>query len=74
MEKNRIEKGEYEALKHFGETLGQHDVTSQQKYIRLALGHLESEEKEAEIAQAKNEKMVRSLGFLSGLLLILLLM
>ncbi|MCY7572491.1 stage III sporulation protein SpoIIIAB [Bacillus pumilus] len=72
--KTVLKKGEYEALRHFGETLGQHDVTSQQKYIKLALGHLESEEKEAEIAQAKNEKMVRSLGFLSGLLLILLLM
>ncbi|MFS0656373.1 stage III sporulation protein SpoIIIAB [Bacillus sp. 179-C3.3 HS] len=69
-----LKKGEYEALKHFGETLGQHDVTAQQKYIKLALGHLESEEKEAEIAQAKHEKMVRSLGFLGGILLILLLM
>ncbi|MGE6629357.1 stage III sporulation protein SpoIIIAB [Bacillus sp. NPDC077027] len=73
-EKTFLKKGEYEALKQFGETLGQHDVTAQQKHIKLTLGHLESEEKEADIQQVKNEKMVRSLGFLSGLLLILLLM
>lgn len=69
-----FEKSEYEVLKQFGETLGIHDRISQQKHIKLALTHLEASEADAEQAQAKNEKMIKSLGFLAGLLLILLLM
>lgn len=69
-----LKKNEYEVLKQFGETLGIHDRISQQKHIKLALTHLEASEADAEQAQAKNEKMIKSLGFLAGLLLILLLM
>lgn len=69
-----LKKSEYEVLKQFGETLGIHDRISQQKHIKLALTHLEASEADAEQAQAKNEKMIKSLGFLAGLLLILLLM
>ncbi|MFP7329135.1 stage III sporulation protein SpoIIIAB [Bacillus subtilis] len=69
-----LKKSEYEVLKQFGETLGIHDRISQQKHIKLALSHLEASEADAEQAQAKNEKMIKSLGFLAGLLLILLLM
>ncbi|MFN2745382.1 MULTISPECIES: stage III sporulation protein SpoIIIAB [Bacillus] len=69
-----LKKKELDILRQFGETLGRHDLISQQKHIKLALTHLETEEAEANLAQAKNEKMVKSLGFLSGLLLILLLM
>jgi stage III sporulation protein AB len=39
----------------------------------LTLTHLEREEADAIQAQATYEKMVKSLGFLSGLLLIILL-
>ncbi|ATO28335.1 stage III sporulation protein SpoIIIAB [Bacillus atrophaeus] len=69
-----MKKSEYDVLKQFGETLGLHDRVSQQKHIKLALNHLEAAETDAERAQAKNEKMLKSLGFLAGLLLILLLM
>ncbi|MBY8913008.1 stage III sporulation protein SpoAB [Bacillus sp. YC2] len=69
-----MKKSEYDVLKQFGETLGLHDRVSQQKHIKLALTHLEAAEADAGRAQAKNEKMVKSLGFLAGLLLILLLM
>lgn len=69
-----LKQGEKEVLKQFGETLGQYDRTSQQKYILLALAHLEREEGEARDMQSRYEKMVKSLGFLSGLLLIILLM
>ena len=67
-------QGEYEILKQFGETLGRHDRYSQQKQIILAITHLEREEADAIDRQTKYEKMVKSLGFLSGLLLIILLM
>lgn len=72
--KTSLKQSEIEVLKQFGETLGLHDRESQQKHIRLTLTHLEAEEKEAGIVQGKYEKMVRSLGFLTGLLLILILM
>jgi stage III sporulation protein AB len=68
-----LKQGEFEIMKQFGETLGRHDRISQQKHIMLTLTHLEREEADAIQAQATYEKMVKSLGFLSGLLLIILL-
>lgn len=68
-----FKQGEFEIMKQFGETLGRHDRFSQQKHIMLTLTHLEREEADAVQSQAKYEKMVKSLGFLSGLLLIILL-
>jgi stage III sporulation protein AB len=68
-----LKQGEFEIMKQFGETLGRHDRLSQQKHIMLTLSHLEREEVEAVQSQMKYEKMVKSLGFLSGLLLIILL-
>lgn len=68
-----LKQGEFEIMKQFGETLGKHDRVSQQKQIILTLTHLEREEADAYEKQAKYEKMVKSLGFLSGLLLIILL-
>lgn len=69
-----FKSGEYEILKQFGENLGKHDLLTQQKHIHLALKHLEREETEAVERQRKYEKMTKSLGFLSGLLLIILLL
>lgn len=68
-----LKQGEFEIMKQFGETLGRHDRISQQKHIMLTLSHLEREEADAIDRQAKYEKMLKSLGFLSGLLLIILL-
>ncbi|MBT2656541.1 stage III sporulation protein SpoAB [Bacillus sp. ISL-18] len=68
-----LKQGEFEVMKQFGETLGRHDRISQQKHILLTLSHLEREEADAIDRQAKYEKMLKSLGFLSGLLLIILL-
>ncbi|WP_102345631.1 stage III sporulation protein SpoIIIAB [Bacillus sp. Marseille-P3661] len=67
-------QGEYEVLRQFGETLGQHDREHQQKHIRLALSHLDREENDAREKQQRYEKMVKSLGVLSGLLIVILLM
>ncbi|PLR85993.1 stage III sporulation protein SpoAB [Bacillus canaveralius] len=69
-----LKLGEFEIMKQFGETLGRHDRHSQQKQIILTLSHLEREEADARDKQAKYERMVKSLGFLSGLLVIILLM
>jgi stage III sporulation protein AB len=69
-----LKEQEIEILKQFGATLGQHDKEQQQKQIRLTLTHLEREESDAKDIQIRYEKMVKSLGVLSGLLLIVLLM
>nr|WP_295975583.1 stage III sporulation protein SpoIIIAB [uncultured Bacillus sp.] len=69
-----LKNSEYEIMKQFGETLGRHDRLSQQKQIRLASTHLEREEVEAREIQARYEKMVKSVGFLAGMLLIILLL
>ena len=53
-----FKQGEYEIMKQFGETLA----------------HLEREEADALDRQSRYEKMLKSLGFLSGLLLVILLM
>jgi stage III sporulation protein AB len=68
-----LKQTEQEILQQFGETLGQHDRDSQQKHIRLCITHLEREEGEAKDAQMRYEKMMKSLGFLTGLLIVILL-
>ncbi|MGE7601264.1 stage III sporulation protein SpoIIIAB [Peribacillus sp. NPDC097675] len=69
-----LKQGEFEILSQFGETLGKSDRYQQQKQIMLTMAHLEREEGDALERQNKYEKMMKSLGFLSGLLLIILLM
>ena len=69
-----LKQGEFEILSQFGETLGKSDRHHQQKQIMLTMAHLEREEKDALDRQGKYEKMMKSLGFLSGLLVIILLM
>ncbi|MDM5211737.1 stage III sporulation protein SpoIIIAB [Peribacillus sp. RS7] len=69
-----LKQGEFEILSQFGETLGKSDKYHQQKQIMLTMAHLEREESDALDRQGKYEKMMKSLGFLSGLLLIILLM
>lgn len=68
-----FKQGELEVMKQFGETLGQYDRLSQQKQIFLAITHLEREEIDAIEKQGRYEKMVKSLGFLMGLLIVILL-
>ncbi|MDQ0213835.1 stage III sporulation protein AB [Oikeobacillus pervagus] len=65
---------DFEILQQFGETLGRHDRITQQKQILLALSYLEREEEYARENQLRYEKMIKSLSFLSGLLLIILLL
>lgn len=68
-----MHKDEKEIMRQFGTTLGQHEKHQQQKHIRLAIIHLEKQEKEAIEKQKKYEKLTKTLGFLAGLLLIILL-
>ncbi|MFD1707024.1 stage III sporulation protein SpoIIIAB [Siminovitchia sediminis] len=69
-----LKEEEYEVLIQFGESLGRHDRYTQQKQILLAVAHLDREETSAREKQEKYEKMIRSLGILSGLLFVILLL
>lgn len=69
-----LKQSEYEILVQFGENLGRHDRETEQKQIMLTLSHLEREEAGARDRQDKYEKMLKSLGVLSGMLIIILLM
>lgn len=68
-----LKQGEFEIMRQFGETLGRHDRASQQKQIHLTITHLEREEADAYDKKSKYEKMAKSLGILSGLLIVILL-
>ncbi|MBP3952315.1 stage III sporulation protein SpoIIIAB [Bacillus suaedae] len=67
-------ESEREVMLQFGATLGQHDRQQQQKQIKLTLSHLDREEQEARERQQRYEKMIKSLGFLSGLLIVILML
>ncbi|WP_100398389.1 stage III sporulation protein SpoIIIAB [Bacillus sp. FJAT-44742] len=68
-----LQQNELEVMKQFGATLGQHDRIQQQKQIRLALSHLAREEQDAKESQKRFESMAKSLGFLTGMLVIVLM-
>ena len=71
--KTVMKKPEKEILMHLGKVLGQSDRSDQQKHIRLAAINLQSEEEEARSDQKKYEKMCKSLGFLGGILAVILI-
>jgi stage III sporulation protein AB len=68
-----LKKNEIEIIKQFGYSLGQHDYQQQQKQIRLALTHLDRELKTANEEQTKYSKLSQTLGVLSGIFIVLLL-
>ena len=65
---------EVNIIYQFGQTLGQQDLESQRKQIRLAISYFDQEEKQAMEAQRKFEAMYRSLGFLGGVLIVLIML
>jgi stage III sporulation protein AB len=68
-----LRKEEKQVLMSLGEVLGSSDRHDQQKHLRLAITHLRGLEEEARVEQAKYEKMYKSLGFLGGLLVVILM-
>ncbi|WP_010650837.1 stage III sporulation protein SpoIIIAB [Oceanobacillus massiliensis] len=66
-------ENEKEILMQFGRTLGQHDIDQQRKHIKLAIVHLDRELEDAVDNYHKYGKMAKSLGVLSGIFIVLLL-
>ncbi|MFO7264167.1 MAG: stage III sporulation protein AB [Bacillaceae bacterium G1] len=69
-----LKEKEQEVLLQFGHTLGSSDRDHQVKHIRALIRHLQVEEALAREEQAKYEKMSRTLGFLGGLFVVILLL
>ncbi|UFJ42922.1 stage III sporulation protein AB [Brevibacillus humidisoli] len=68
-----LRKPEKDVLLGLGYILGNSDREDQQKHLRLAVTHLRALEEEARVEQTKYEKMYKTLGVLSGLLLVILM-
>ncbi len=60
-------------LREFGSMLGCSDKENQINNIRLTCSKLEIAEKKAELLKEKNERMLKNLGVLGGILAVLLL-
>lgn len=66
-------KTDMELLRGFGNILGSSDREDQQKHFKLFYAQLKHHEDIAEEERRKNEKMYKSLGFLSGLVLFIII-
>lgn len=68
-----LKTNEREVLFQFGATLGTMSREQQQKQLKLTQTHLERDELEAKDLQLRYEKMIKTLGFLAGLLIVILM-
>lgn len=68
-----LRKDEKEILLGLGQVLGTSDREDQQRHLLLAVSHLRAMEEESRVEQGKYEKMYKSLGFLCGLFIVILM-
>jgi stage III sporulation protein AB len=68
-----MKPGTREIMSELGGTLGVSNREEQIKHIRLAVKQLQGEEESAREEQARYENMWRSLGFLTGALVVILI-
>lgn len=73
MSRSHLGLNEAEILYQFGRSIGQHDLTQQQKHIYLTMTHLDRELEEAREQHLKFSQMAKSLGFLLGVFIVLIL-
>lgn len=72
--KTYLNKEDIDNLMTFGKTLGYLDKDMQQKNIELIIDYLDNQIDQLNDKKNKNSKMYRSLGFLSGLLIVVILL
>lgn len=68
-----LNKLDIELIKNFGKIVGKSDTEDQKKHFKLIYAQLEHHEEMAEEERRKNERMYRSLGFLLGTALYIIL-
>ena len=67
---NEVDK---ELLRNFGRIIGKSDTEDQKKHFKLIYTQLEHHEKMAEDERKNNEKMYKSMGFLLGAAILIIL-
>jgi len=65
---------EIEWLHHFGKTIGNSDRLDQTKHLQLMMTKFKQAEVEAREEQLKQERMYKTLGFLTGALIVIILL
>jgi len=68
-----LKESELDIMRQFGQSLGQHTFTQQQKQITLTIHHLQRILDEAEEQRYKYERMMKTLGVLVGIFVVLLI-
>lgn len=68
-----LKKADINIMKQFGRTLGSHTFSQQQKHIKLTIKHFEKQQEEATEQHYKFGNMTKTLGFLIGLVIVILL-
>lgn len=68
-----LTKKDLHVLKQFGDTLGLHDLVQQKKQIELASIHLHKQLNESVEEEKRFANMSRTLGLLTGVLIVLVL-
>lgn len=72
-QESALHKQEIDILNQFGINIGNHTVDQQMKQIKLTTYYLQQQLDEAVNQQNKYDKTIKSLGFLFGLLVVLIL-
>ena len=70
---NSFNKNDIQIIKSFGETLGQTDIQGQLNKTNLTLELIEKQIEDARYEQAKNEKLYKTLGIITGMGLVIIL-
>lgn len=72
IKQSSLRKSEADLLKQFGKSLGQYNISEQQKQIHLTMTHLKRELDDAIDERDKYEKLTKSIGFLAGLFIVII--
>lgn len=73
LEDSCLTSGDKELLMNFGRVIGKSDTEDQKKHFKLIYAQLEYHEKMAEDEKRNNEKMYKSMGFLLGAAILIIL-
>jgi len=72
--KSGLNSRDIEQITHFGKTLGYLDTSLQLRGIDMLIDYINETIAEAEASSGKNKRMLRSMGFLGGLVIVVVLL
>ncbi|WP_425448605.1 stage III sporulation protein SpoIIIAB [Dethiothermospora halolimnae] len=70
----KFQEDDIEILRYLGRVIGTSDRLDQQKHLKVIMEQIIIQQREAQENRKKNEKMYKSLGILSGLAIIIILL